>query len=157
MARPISRDELKAAVGREVAVSDWYPVTQASIDEFADATHDPQWIHVDPERAARESPFRDARGSGRTVAHGFLTLSLLPHFLLNALELSGRRAGVNFGLNRVRFVAPVLSGTRVRARFSLAGCEEVAGGLQLTWDVTVEREGEDRPALVAQWLTRALY
>ncbi len=157
MARPITREELQAAVATEVAHSAWYAITQASIDEFADATHDPQWIHVDPERAARESPFRDEAGGRRTVAHGFLTLSLLSHFLQSALEFTGRSAGVNVGFNRVRWVAPVLSGMRVRARFTLAACQEIAGGLQLTWDVTVEREGQDKPALTAQWLTRVLY
>lgn len=157
MTRRITRDELRAAVGTEVATSGWYPITQAAIDEFADATHDPQWIHVDPDRAARESPFRDDAGQRRTVAHGFLTLSLLSHLLQSALEFADRRAGVNVGFNRVRWVAPVLSGMRVRARFVVAACEEIEGGLQLTWDVTVEREGSDKPALVAQWLTRVLY
>lgn len=157
MVRPITADELRAAVGTEVAASGWFAVTQATIDGFADATHDPQWIHVDPERAARESPFRDEDGAGRTVAHGFLTLSLLSHLLQSAVEFSGRRAGVNVGFNRVRWVAPVLSGMRVRARFRLAACQDIAGGLQLTWDVTVEREGHDKPALTAQWLTRVLY
>jgi acyl dehydratase len=157
MTRRITRDELRAAVGSAVGASGWYAVTQASIDEFADATHDPQWIHVDPERAARESPFRDEQGRRRTVAHGFLTLSLLSHLLQSTLEFADRRAGVNVGFNRVRWVAPVLSGMRVRARFTLAACEDIADGLQLTWDVTVEREGQDKPALIAQWLTRVLY
>lgn len=156
MPRHIAPAELRAAVGTEVAVSDWYPITQAAIDTFAGAIHDPQWIHVDAERAARESPFRDAGGAGRTVAHGFLTLSLLSHLRENAFEVAGQRAGVNVGFDRLRFVAPVLSGTRVRARFVLAHFEDVAGGAQLTWDVTVERENESKPALVARWLTRVL-
>jgi len=155
--RVITRDELRAAVGTEVATSDWYAVTQAAIDEFADAIHDPQWIHIDTARAARESPFRDEHGVGHTVAHGFLTLSLLSHLLEGALTFDGRRAGVNVGFNRLRFVAPVRSGTRVRARFVLASCEDMQGGVKLTWDVTVEREGEDKPALIARWLTRVLY
>ncbi len=157
MARAITQAELRAAVGTEVAVSDWYAVTQESIDEFADAIHDPQWIHIDTERAARESPFRDEHGAGRTVAHGFLTLSLLSHLLGSSIDFFGRSAGVNVGFNRIRWVAPVLSGTRVRARFKLAACKDVRGGLQAIWDVTVEREGQDKPALIAQWLTRVLY
>jgi len=157
MARVITQDELRAAVGTEVAVSGWYPITQTAIDEFADAIHDPQWIHVDTARAARDSPFRDQHGVGRTVAHGFLTLSLLSHLLESSLGFAGRRAGVNAGFNRIRWVAPVLSGTRVRARFALAACTDIAGGLQMKWDVTVEREGHDKPALTAQWLTRILY
>ncbi len=157
MTRRITRDELRAAVGTEVGASPWYPITQAAIGEFADATHDPQWIHVDAERAARESPFRDAQGRGRTVAHGFLTLALLSHLLQSTLEFADRKAGVNVGFNRVRWVAPVLSDMRVRARFALAACEDIAGGLQITWDVTVEREGQDKPALIAQWITRVLY
>jgi acyl dehydratase len=155
--RTITQQELRTAVGTEVAVSGWYPVTQTAIDEFADAIHDPQWIHVDPERAARESPFRDEHGVGATVAHGFLTLSLLSHLLQSAVEFSGRRAGVNVGFDRVRFVAPVLAGMRVRGRFVLAACDEAAHGLHLMWDVTVEREGEAKPALSARWLTRVLY
>jgi acyl dehydratase len=157
MARVITVEELRAAVGTEVAVSGWYPITQTSIDEFADAIHDAQWIHVDSVRAARESPFRDEQGVGQTVAHGFLTLSLLSHLLESSLEFAGRRAGVNVGFNRIRWVAPVLSGTRVRARFALAACADIASGLKMTWDVTVERERHERPALTAQWLTRVLY
>jgi len=157
MARLITADELRAAVGTEVAVSGWYPVTQTSIDEFADAIHDPQWIHVDTERAARESPFRDARGVGRTVAHGFLVLSLLSHLLESTLEFAGRRAGVNAGFDRIRWVAPVLSGTRIRARFALTACADIDSGLRMTWNVTIEREAQDKPALTAQWLMRVLY
>lgn len=157
MPRALSLQALRAAVGTEVAVGDWYEVTQGSIDEFADAIHDPQWIHIDTERAARESPFRDARGVGHTVAHGFLTLSLLSYLRESAFEVEGRRTGVNVGFDRVRFVAPVLAGTRVRARFVLVACEDMPGGAQFTWDVTVERENDSKPALVARWLTRVLF
>ena len=148
--------DLLAQVGREVAVSDWYQVTQHVIDEFADAINDPQWIHVDSERAARESPFRDAAGRPCTVAHGFLTLSLLSHLLENAIELTDRQAGINVGFNKVRFTGPVPAGSRVRGRFFLVNLEPVTGGSQLTWQVTVELEGGDRPVLVAEWLTRVL-
>jgi acyl dehydratase len=149
-------EDLLAQVGSEVAVSDWYEVAQHVIDEFADAINDPQWIHVDPARAARESPFRDPAGRRCTVAHGFLTLSLLTHLLENAIELTDRQAGINIGFNKVRFTGPVPAGSRVRGRFALSKFEAVAGGSQLTWHVTVEREGSDRPVLVADWLTRVL-
>jgi len=148
---------LKQRVGTEVAVSDWLSVSQERIDEFAEATDDRQWIHVDRARAAKESPYRT------TVAHGFLTLSLLPHLLLQAIEMQGVRMGINYGLNRVRFTGPVPSGARVRAHFRLAALEDIAegrtnpagsAGVQITWEVTLEREGEAKPVLVAEWLTR---
>jgi acyl dehydratase len=140
---------LRDCVGREVAVSDWLEVTQERIDRFAEATGDSQWIHVDPERAARESPF------GGTVAHGFLTLSLLVEMAKQAVSVGGVRLVVNYGLDRVRFVAPVPSGARIRGRFSLAALEDVrGGGVQATWSVTVEREGADGPCCVAGWLVR---
>jgi acyl dehydratase len=148
--------ELPARVGTEVAASEWFEITQPMIDEFADAIGDPQWIHVDPERAARESPFRDAAGRRCTVAHGFLTLSLLSHLLENAIDLTDRKAGINVGFNRVRFTAPVPVGSRVRGRFALASAEPIDGGLQLVWNVTIECEGSDKPVVVAEWLTRAL-
>jgi acyl dehydratase len=141
-------DRLKEWVGKEVAVTDWLTVTQERIDEFAAATGDDQWIHVDRGRAASESPY------GTTVAHGFLTLSLLPHFLKEAVEIQGARMGINYGLNRVRFTGPVPAGSRVRARFRLAAAEEIEGGMQTVWSVTVEREGEVKPVLVAEWVTR---
>ena len=144
----LSIDRLKEWVGKEVAVTDWLSVSQEHIDEFADATGDDQWIHVDRERAARESPYRT------TVAHGFLTLSLLPRFLKEAVEIQGARMGINYGLNRVRFTGPVPAGSRVRARFVLAAAERIEGGVQTVWSVTVEREGEAKPVLVAEWVTR---
>jgi len=141
-------DDLSQWVGREVATSDWLEMTQERIDRFAEAGGDHQWIHVDPARAARESPF------GRTIAHGFLTLALLSKLLGDSIEIAGKRMGINYGLNRLRFPSPVPSGSRVRGRFVLAALESIEGGVQTTWNVTVEREGEAKPALVAEWLTR---
>jgi acyl dehydratase len=143
-----SVDRLKEWVGKEVAVSDWFAVTQERIDAFAAATEDDQWIHVDRERAARESPY------ATTVAHGFLTLSLLPYLMREAVDIVGARMGINYGLNRARFTGPVPAGSRVRARFVLASAEEIEGGVQSVWNVTVEREGEAKPALIAEWVTR---
>ena len=144
---PAFREKL----GQEVAVSDWIQITQERIAEFARATGDFQWIHVDVERAQRESSY------GTTIAHGFLTLSLLPCFLVESIEMRGLRMGVNYGLNRARFTGPVPSGSRLRARFVLAAVEDIKGGVQLTWNVSVEREGEDKPVLVAEWLTRRYF
>jgi len=152
--RTIKSAELPALVGREVALSAWIAVTQQAIDDFARVIGDPQWIHVDVERATRESPFRDGNGRGCTIAHGFLTLSLLSQLLETSLVISDRRAGINVGFNRIRFTAPVHAGSRVRGRFVLADLGPDGNDLKLTWDVTVEREGEEKPALVAQWLTR---
>lgn len=141
---------LAQRVGCEVAVSGWFEVGQARIAAFAEATEDRQWIHVDPERCARESPF------GAPVAHGFLTLSLLPAMLESALVIEGMRMGLNYGLNRVRFPAPLPSGSRVRGRWTLAACDPIEGGLQLTWSVAVEPEGQGaKPVCVAEFLVRA--
>jgi acyl dehydratase len=139
--------DLERHVGQELGVSDWFEVTQERIDRFAEATEDRQWIHVDPERA-RSSPF------GSTIAHGFLTLSLLPKLAESALSLSDRKMGVNYGLGRVRFTAPVPAGAKIRARFTPARCEALDGGLQVTWNVVVERESWDKPCAVAEWLVR---
>jgi acyl dehydratase len=139
---------LQARVGEEIGVSPWLEVAQARIDQFAAASVDPQWIHIDPERARRESPY------GGTIAHGFLTLSLLSHLLESTLDVSRMKMGVNYGLNRVRFTDAVPAGSRIRARFVLNGYEEIKGGSQLTWGVTVEREGSAKPACVAEWVTR---
>jgi acyl dehydratase len=144
------RTDLSHWVGRQVAVSDWLEIAQVKVDEFADATGDRQWIHVDPERAARESPF------GGTIAHGFLTLSLLSQLYQTCIELNPRRLGLNVGFNRVRFTAPVRVGTRIRAHFVLDKLEGVKDGLQFVWKVTIESEGSDKPACVAEWVTRAL-
>jgi acyl dehydratase len=135
-------------VGKEAGVSDWLEVSQERIDQFADASEDRQWIHLDRERAARESPFKN------TIAHGFLTLSLLSALARLAISVGGVRMGINYGLNRVRFVSPVPAGARIRGRFTLAGVEEIKGGVQSTWNVTVEREGSDKPCCVAEWLVR---
>lgn len=140
--------ELEAYKGKEVAVSEWLTVTQKMIDAFADATLDHQWIHVDPQRAERESPFK------ATVAHGFLTLSLLAHMLNDSIDLGASRLGVNYGLNRVRFTAPVRVDSRLRARFVLTDLQKIDGGVQMVWAVTIECEGSDKPVLVAEWLGR---
>jgi acyl dehydratase len=140
--------ELERRVGEEVGVSPWLHVTQERIDTFAKAIDDFQFIHVDPERA-RQTPF------GGTIAHGFLTLSLLSHL---SEQYSDRRVGVNYGLNRVRFTSPVPAGARVRARFTLAKYEPIEGnGVQVTWNTVVEIEGHDKPALVAEWIGRHYY
>lgn len=140
--------ELQSLVGQEVAVSDWLTITQEQVDRFADATHDHQWIHVDVERA-RSGPF------GGPIAHGFLTLSLLPRFFEMAMAIQGTRMAVNYGLNRVRFTAPVPVGSRLRARMTLLACEPIPdNGAQLTWKVVVEREGSDKPACIAESVTR---
>lgn len=140
--------DLGAMAGREIAVSDWILVSQAMIDEFAAATDDRQWIHVDVERAKKEAP------GGKTIAHGFLVVSLFAPFFENTIQVGGTSASINYGFNKLRFTGPVMSGTRIRARFTLAAYEEVKGGAQLTWAVTIEREGEDKPAIVAEWLMR---
>lgn len=141
--------ELAACVGQEVAVTGWITVTQEQIDLFARATGDHQWIHVDPERAAK-GPF------GTTIAHGFLTLSLLPRFFEEAFTIVGAQMGVNYGLNRVRFTAPVPAGSRVRARLTLQALEPTEpGGVQMTWMATLEREGGDKPVCIAESLTRS--
>jgi acyl dehydratase len=141
--------QLKDLAGREVVVSDWLEVTQERIDRFAEATDDRQWIHIDRKRAVAESPF------GTTIAHGFLTLSLLSALLGESLKFARVRMGVNYGLNRVRFTAPVPAGAKVRGRFTLQAVEDIPdNGVQMTWAVILEREGSDKPCLVAEWLTR---
>ena len=139
---------LRARVGEEIAVSDWLTITQERIQQFADATGDHQWIHVDPTRAANESPFRT------TIAHGFLTLSLLSTMIRDAIGFSGTRMAINYGLNKVRFVSPVPAGSRVRARLSIGGVEDIGGAVQVAWAATIERAGSDKPACVAEWLVR---
>jgi acyl dehydratase len=139
--------DLQPLVGHEVGVSDWITVDQARIDLFAQATGDHQWIHVDVERA-RAGPF------GGTVAHGFLTLSLLPEMAASAFDIDEVRMGVNYGLNRVRFPAPVPSGSRLRGRFKLLAYEPIDGGAQLVVEVTMEREGSTKPVCVAESVTR---
>ncbi len=143
-----SLSELPSLVGQEVIVSDWLTITQNQIDLFAQATDDHNWIHVDRERA-------DAGPFGATIAHGFLTLSLLSKFLEGSLNIAGSSLGLNYGLNKVRFTAPVPVGSRLRGRLTLMSCDPVdQNGVQLAWQVTVEREGSDKPACIAEWLTR---
>jgi len=144
----VDLSELGGLVGQEVAISGWLPIAQDRIDAFADATSDHQWIHVDPRQALAETPF------GGTIAHGFLTLSLLTALMRDALKVDGARMTLNYGLNRVRFVSPVASGSHVRARIALAGVVDTRESLQATWNITVERDGADKPALVAEWIVR---
>lgn len=140
--------ELAACVGQEVAVSDWLTVTQAQVKLFAEATGDHQWIHVDPEKA-RAGPF------GGPIAHGFLTLSLLPRFFESSLKIVHSRMGLNYGLNKVRFTAPVPVGSRLRAHLKLLACEPIDNqGLQMSWEVRVECEGLAKPVCVAESLVR---
>ena len=142
---------LEARVGQEVGVSPWVEITQERIDTFARAIGDFQWIHVDAERA-KNSPF------GGTIAHGFLTLSLLSHLSEQTFSFSDRKMGINYGLNRVRFTSPVPVGSRVRARFKLQKFEPIEGnGVQVTWTTTVDIEGKEKPALIAEWLGRHYY
>ena len=139
---------LGARVGEQIAVSGWMEVTQARINQFADATGDHQWIHVDPVRAAAELP------SKTTIAHGFLTLSMLSTLIRESITFTGLRMAINYGLNRVRFVSPVPSGSRIRALITLQSVDAVSDGFQVSWQVTIEREGGDKPACVAEWIVR---
>ncbi len=134
--------------GREVGVSGWLLVAQDRIAAFADATDDHQWIHVDAERARTGLPF------GTTIAHGFLTLSLVSALVRDAVVVEGVRMALNYGLNRVRFVSPVPSGSRIRARVALAKIDDMADSIQAIWNVTIERDGGDKPAVVAEWIVR---
>ncbi len=143
----VTLDELKAKAGEDLGASEWHEITQERVNLFADATEDHQWIHVDPERA-KEGPF------GQTVAHGYLTLSLGPKLLREVLAVSDATVVVNYGLNKLRFPAPVPVGSRVRAHVTLAAIEEARTGLQATLAVTFEREGGDRPVCVAEILFR---
>ena len=140
--------ELKELIGQEVAQSEWVEISQERVNTFADATGDHQWIHIDVERAKRESPF------GGPIAHGFLTLSLLPMLVANAIKLTYVKMGVNYGLNKVRFPSPVPVGSRVRARLKLLEIEDIKDGAQFTWEVTIEREGQDKPVCVAESISR---
>ena len=139
--------EMQAMVGQSVGTSEWITVTQERVNLFADATGDHQWIHIDPERAAK-GPF------GTTIAHGFLTLSLLPEMSASAMEVQDTRMGVNYGLGKVRFPAPVPVGSRLRGHFKLTKFEPIDGGAQLTVEVTMEREGSAKPVCVAESLAR---
>ena len=141
--------ELKNLVGEEIVVSDWFAVTQERINQFADATNDWQWIHVDAARAVAESPFK------APIAHGFLTNSLMSFLSEQALKFrQPPRMGINYGFDRLRFVAPLLANSKIRLRLSLKRVEELAGAVQTTWDVVIESEGGAKPNCVAEWLTR---
>ena len=140
--------ELAALAGQEIAVSDWLTITQEQVNQFAQATGDQQWIHVDVEKA-KAGPF------GGPIAHGYLTLSLIPKFFESSLHIVERRMGVNYGLNRVRFMAPVPVGSRLRARMKLLKSEPIdQGGAQMTWEVAIEREGSAKPVCVAESVAR---
>lgn len=140
---------LKEFVGREVGVTGWLKVTQERIAQFAEATEDRQWIHVDRERASKESPY------GTTIAHGFLTLSLVSHFMKEAIHIrSGVRMAVNYGLNRVRFPSRVRADSKIRARVALLALKELSDALEATFSVTVENEDSDKPSCVAEWVVR---
>ena len=145
-----SIESLHGSVGRELATSDWLVVAQERISAFAEATGDRQWIHLDRERAEKESPFRT------TIAHGFLTLSLIAHFMQQAIKVqSGLRLAVNYGLNRVRFTAPVRSGARIRARIAVLSFKEIAGdAVEVIYTVTIEAEGSEKPCCVAESIVR---
>ena len=143
-------DDVKAAVGTPLGASDWVEVTQDRVNQFADATGDHQWIHVDVERAEKESPF------GGPIAHGYLTLSLTNLVLPEVLEVRGVSLGVNYGTGKVRFPAPVPVGSRVRGTAELTACDEIAGGIQTTIVITMEVEGETKPACVVESLSRWL-
>ena len=141
-------DDAKAKLGQEIGLSDWMLIDQERVNVFAQVTGDEQWIHVDVERAKRESPF------GGPIAHGYLTLSLLAKFAGECIEVEGIKLAVNYGLNRVRFASPVNVGSRVRARFVLAQVEDIAGGAQVIWQVTIEIEGKEKPACAAEMVVR---
>lgn len=143
-----SANELKALAGQEIGVTDWLEVTQERINQFADATGDHQWIHLDQGRAEKESPY------GTTIAHGFLTLSLVSQFIRETVEFAGLRMAINYGLNRVRFPAAVRSGSKVRARVVLQGVKDLTDGLEAVYLITVENDKSDKPCCVAEWVVR---
>lgn len=140
--------DAKARIGEEIGVTDWMLIEQERVNAFAQVTGDQQWIHVDVERAKRESPF------GGPIAHGYLTLSLLAKFAQECIAIEGVKLAVNYGLNRVRFAAPVKVGSRVRARFVLGAVDDIPGGAQIVWQAVIEIEGSDKPACAAEMVTR---
>jgi acyl dehydratase len=141
-------EELRALAGREIAVTDWLEITQERINRFADATEDHQWIHIDPERAQRESPY------GATIAHGFLTLSLIPKFLKDSIQIDGVRMAINYGLNRVRFPAAVRAGSHIRARIILQSMRDVGDSTEVIYSITIESQRAEKPCCVAEMLAR---
>ena len=143
--------DLQADVGKEIAVSDWMMISQERVNQFAEATDDPQWIHVDIERAKRESPF------GGTIAHGYMTLSLIPALFEAVVDLPPGKMSINYGLNKVRFPSPMLVGGRLRGRFKLLAVEPMDGCVQSIWQMTIEREGSDKPVCVAESVLRKYF
>ena len=143
-----SLEEVQGSAGREVGVSPWVEVTQERITTFGKNTGDEYWIHMDAERAKRDSPF------GNTIAHGFLLLSLLAEMMSRTVRYEWKPDGLNYGLNRVRFINPVPAGSRIRGRFEVGSVKFREGGGEVTWKITVEREGAEKPALAAEWVTR---
>jgi acyl dehydratase len=150
MTTALKISELESRVGEELAVSPWLEIAQDRIEQFAKATEDFQWIHLDAERA-KQSPF------GGTIAHGFLTLSMLPKLTELAFTLTDRKMSVNYGLNKVRFTSPVPSGSKIRARFTLAKLEKIEGGVQTQWNVVIERDGGDKPVMIAETISRHFF
>ncbi len=146
--REIAFADIKSFLGKEIGVSEWHTVTQKDVNLFADVTLDHQWIHIDAERAKKESPYKT------TIAHGYFTLSLIPHLMAQVWKVNGVKMGVNYGLNKLRFPAPVPVGSKVRARAKLANVEDVKGGVQVTTEVTIEVDGNEKPAAVAETLSR---
>ena len=145
-------DDLRERVGQQIGASPWHIVTQEQIDKFAEVTGDDQWIHCDVDRARRESPY------GTTIAHGFLTVSLLSKFAKEAVSIEGPyKMRINYGFNRLRFTGGVPAGSRIRAKFTLNSIRDVEGGVEIAWGVAVEVEGRDKPALVAEWLGRTYF
>jgi acyl dehydratase len=147
-ARQVNLADLNGLAGREIAVTEWMEITQERIKKFADATDDHQWIHIDPERAQRESPY------GSTIAHGFLTLPMLPKFLKDSLQIDGVRMAINYGVNRVRFPSAVRAGSRIRARIVLQSIRDVGDSTETTYAITVECDGSEKPCCVAELLAR---
>ena len=149
---PVTLEDVRQSLGKEIGFSGWLAVSQEMIDEFAGLTGDRQWIHVDPERATRESPF------GTTVAHGFLTVSLLSRMVFEAVDLQAdAKLRVNYGFNRLRFPAPVTAGSRIRTHVTANAVREVEGGTEIAWGIVVEIENQAKPALAAEWLLRLYY
>ncbi len=144
-------DKLKSYVGTEVVTTDWLLVTQERIQHFAEVTEDWQWIHVDRERARRESPY------DTTIAHGFLTLSLLSKLMMQSIKIQRARMAINYGLNRVRFPSTLPADSKIRARFALQALKEVSGGFEAVWSVVVEHKGADKPCCAAEWVVRYYY
>lgn len=145
-------DDLRERVGQEIGCSGWRTITQEQIDRFAEITGDDQWIHIDVDRARRESPYH------ATIAHGFLTVSLLSGLIKEAMEINGAvKMRINYGFNRLRFTGAVPAGSRVRGRFSLNSLKDIDGGVEFAWGAVIEVEGREKPALVAEWLGRSYF